>query len=82
MDCRMLNPVKPERSSDGGKNFIQSSGYTFPVFYETEGKAVTQYGLRGFPATVFIDAQGNIVSRNVGAITQEKLNENLKALLG
>lgn len=77
----MLNPVKSERSSDGGKTFIKESGYTFPVFYETEGKAITLYGLRGFPATVFIDADGNVVDKNLGAISQAKLNEMIQSLL-
>ncbi len=77
----MLNPVKSERSSNGGKTFIQESGYTFPVFYETEGKAITSYGLRGFPATIFIDANGNIVDKNLGAISQAKLNEMIQTLL-
>ncbi|MPM08227.1 Thiol-disulfide oxidoreductase ResA [bioreactor metagenome] len=77
----MLNPVKSERSSNGGKTFIQESGYTFPVFYETEGKAITSYGLRGFPATIFIDANGNIVDKNLGAISQAKLNEMVQTLL-
>lgn len=78
----MLNAVKSERSSDGGKNFIQDSSFTFPVFYETAGKATTLYGLRGFPATIFIDANGNIVEKNIGAISQAKLNEMIKTLLG
>jgi len=77
----MLNPEKSERSSGGGKTFIKESGYTFPVFYETEGKAITLYGLRGFPATVFIDANGNVVDKNVGAISQAKLNEMIQSLL-
>ncbi|MEA4932402.1 MAG: TlpA disulfide reductase family protein [Lawsonibacter sp.] len=78
----MLNAVKSERSSDGGKNFIKESGYTFPVFYETAGTATTLYGLRGFPATIFIDASGNIVEKNIGAISQAKLNEMIQSLLG
>lgn len=77
----MLNPVKSERSRDGGKTFIKESGYTFPVFYETEGKAITSYGLRGFPATFFIDASGNVVDKNLGAISQAKLNEMIQSLL-
>lgn len=77
----MLNPVKSERSRDGGKTFIKESGYTFPVFYETEGKAIALYGLRGFPATFFIDASGNVVDKNLGAISQAKLNEMIQPLL-
>ena len=78
----MLNAAKSERTKDGGKTFIAESNYTFPVFYETEGKATTLYGLRGFPATIFIDANGNIIERNIGAISQAKLDERIKTLLG
>lgn len=78
----MLDLVKSERGSEDGKNLIKESGYTFPVFYESEGKAMNLYGLRGFPATVFIDAKGNIVEKNIGAISEEKLSENIKSLLG
>jgi len=78
----MLNNAKAERTSGAGQAFIKDAGYTFPVFYETAGQAVSLYGLRGFPATIFIDADGNIVSRNVGAITQEKLTQNIKSLVG
>jgi thiol-disulfide isomerase/thioredoxin len=78
----MLNVTRSERNSDDGKNFVKDSGYTFPAFYETEGKAMTLYGLRGFPATMFIDANGNIVKKNIGAISEGDLNNNIKALLG
>lgn len=78
----MLNPVKSERSSeDDGRNFIRNAGYTFPVFYETEGKVINQYGLRGFPATIFIDADGKITAKTIGAITQDKLNQSIESLL-
>lgn len=78
----MLNPVKSERSSDGGKNFIKDAAYTFPVFYESAGEAMNLYGLRSFPATVFIDANGNMVEKTIGAISEEKLSDNIKSLLG
>lgn len=77
----MLNPVKSERSSDDGRNYIKNSGYTFPVFYETDGKALSLYGLRGFPATIFIDADGKITAKTIGAITQDKLNQSIGSLI-
>jgi len=78
----MLNVVNSERNSEDGKNFIKSSAYTFPVFYETEGEVMALYGLRGFPATVFIDANGNIIDKNIGAITQKNLNKSIQTLVG
>lgn len=77
----MLNPVKSEKSSEDGRTYIKTSGYTFPVFYDTEGKAMSLYGLRGFPATVFIDAEGKITAKTIGAITQDKLNQGIETLI-
>ena len=77
----MLNAVKSEKSSEDGKNFIKDSAYTFPVFYDTDGKAMTSYGIRGFPATIFIDKDGKIVEKSLGALTKEKLDQNIQALI-
>ncbi|MEA5136248.1 MAG: TlpA disulfide reductase family protein [Candidatus Fimivivens sp.] len=77
----MLNAVKSEKSSEDGRNFIKSSGYTFPVFYDTDGKAATLYSIRGFPATIFIDKDGQIVERSLGELTREKLEENIQKLV-
>lgn len=77
----MLDAVKSEKNSEDGRKFIENSEYTFPVFYETEGKAMTLYGLRGFPATIFIDKEGNIIEKHIGKISKEKLNESLEALI-
>lgn len=78
----MLNDVKAERNSDDGKKYIESSGFTFPVFYDTEGNAMNMYGLRAYPATIFIDANGKIVNKHIGEITEANLVQNIKTLLG
>lgn len=78
----MLNVVESEQNANDGRNFIQGAAYTFPVYYETENKAMGLYGLRGLPTTVFIDADGKIVQKNIGAITEAKLANNIEALLG
>lgn len=78
----MLDIVKSEKAGDDGKTFAKSSGYTFPIYYETAGKATGLYGVRGFPATVFIDANGKIIEKNLGSITEDKLTKNIKSLLG
>lgn len=77
----MLNAVKSEKNSEDGKNFIKNSAYTFPVFYDTDGKAMTSYAIRGFPATIFIDKDGKIVEKSLGALTKEKLNQNIQAII-
>ena len=37
---------------------IADNGYTFPIYYDTSGNAVSTYGIRGVPMTLFIDADG------------------------
>ncbi len=78
----MLNVTGSEQNAGDGRTFIQNAPYTFPVYYETANKAMGLYGLRGLPTTVFIDADGKIVQKTIGAITEAKLENNLKALLG
>ncbi|WMJ84663.1 TlpA family protein disulfide reductase [Oscillospiraceae bacterium LTW-04] len=77
----MLNAVKSEKKEEDGKNYIQNSEFTFPVFYDMDGKAIPLYNIRGFPATMFIDKDGKIVERSLGELTQEKLDENIQKIL-
>ncbi len=77
----MLNATKSEKNSADGENFIKSTGYTFPVFYDPDGNATTLYAIRGFPATIFIDKDGNIAAKNLGKITRAKLDENIQKLI-
>lgn len=77
----MLNVVGSERRSEDGRDFIADEAYTFPVFYETAGKVMGLYGLRGLPATFFINADGTIVQSTIGAITEAKLDSSVQSLL-
>lgn len=77
----MLNAVKSENNGEDGRRFIEDAGYTFPVFYDTDGDATTLYAIRGFPATIFIDKDGKIVERSLGKITRAKLDENIQKLI-
>lgn len=78
----MLDDVSAERNRDDGKKYIESSGYTFPVFYDVDGNAMNMYGLRAYPATIFIDANGKIVDKHIGEITEADLMKNIQMLLG
>ncbi len=49
------------------KRFAQENGYTFPILIDNDGKIASRYGIRGIPATFFIDKQGNVVKKIVGS---------------
>ena len=70
--------------TDGGRetvdtaaNFIENAGYTFPVFYDTDGMAATVYGVYSIPTTYFIDAEGYAIARAPGAIDAQILQQGI-----
>ena len=70
--------------TDGGREtvqtaseFIASQGYTFPVFYDPMGMAAGVYGAYSLPTSYFINAQGHVIARAVGAIDGETLQRGI-----
>ena len=64
-------------SVERAKGFIAENGYTFSVYFDTEGQASRAYGLTSIPRTYFIDAEGNIVARGAGALSEKALEQGL-----
>lgn len=67
---------------DTAKSFIESGGYTFPVYFDTAYEAVSVFGVRGFPMTFFIDENGRAVNAISGAANYSRLEKTIKQLLG
>ena len=57
----------------GAQKFIADSGYTFPVYYDTQYSAAMAYGVSSLPTTYFFDAEGYGVAYAIGAIGKEDL---------
>lgn len=55
------------------KEYIETQGFDFDVFFDTNMEAVTNYRVTGFPATYFIDAEGNLVTYASGMIDYDTL---------
>ena len=62
--------------------YITEQGYTFPVYYDTAMEAAYAYGISAIPATYFVDADGNLVYRQVGMLDAETLQQAIDLLLG
>jgi len=50
--------------------FIDAQGYTFVVLLDSEFAVAEQYGVRGFPTSFFIDADGAIQQTHIGELTE------------
>lgn len=77
----MVNATGGRETLATAMDFVANSGYTFPVFYDSDGMASYIYQVFSLPTTYFIDAQGNLVTYAVGMISQEKLEKNIQMLM-
>lgn len=60
---------------------IKKQGYTFPVYFDMQASAAAAYHINAMPVTIFIDAEGRIVSNRMGMLTEEQLAEEIQSLL-
>lgn len=67
---------------EGVKRFISENGYTFPVYYDTEGSATEAYNVSSIPFTVAVGRNGNIVGTHLGAMSEAALRSYINAILG
>jgi len=61
--------------------FIMDNGYHFTVYFDTDMDAALTYGVYSIPATLFIDADGNIVASHMGAMSESTLRNYIENLL-
>ena len=69
-----------QETVSSAKNFIQATGYTFPVFYDSDTEAARAYSVYSIPTTYFIDSDGYIIAWGSGALSAENLQEGIHYL--
>ena len=57
--------------------FVDSNGYSFPIYFDTQWDAAAAYGVYSYPTTVFIDADGGIAGGRIGAISGDVLRQGI-----
>jgi len=60
--------------------FVKDERADWPNGYDADGSVLRAYGVNGQPQTLFIDAEGTIVSRVAGPLTEQSLTANLRKL--
>ena len=79
----MVNATDGEYETvESAKAFIEANGYGFEVVFDTTGQAQSAYHITGFPTTYFIDEVGNLVVYARGAISYNRLMQNLLLIKG
>ena len=63
------------------KAFLESSGYTFPVYFDTRLEGAARYGVVGIPASFFINAEGRVVAAANTALSADMLDTGIHMIL-
>jgi len=63
------------------ERFAQQSGLTFTILYDRDGSVSDRYRIRGIPTSFFVDRQGVIRARQVGAMSETVLEHQLSHIL-
>lgn len=71
-----------QETLENAKKFAAESGYTFPVYYDTDIDAAMTYGVNSIPSTYFIDAEGHVIARAAGMIDAGTLQYGIEMILG
>ena len=65
----MVNMTDGSRETvEKASSFITESGYTFPVYYDTDYSAAITYSVSSLPTSYFLNADGELVTYARGAI--------------
>ena len=58
-----------------GQEFIDDFGITYAVGPDADGSLIINYDVIGFPTTVFVDRDHNVVRKWTGPLNREKLED-------
>lgn len=64
------------------QQYVESQGFTFPVYFDTTGVAAEKYGIMYIPTTFLIDKNGNLVGQVDGSMSKEDLDECIRIVKG
>ena len=64
-----------------GSEYVAEQGFTFPVYFDDDQNAVMAFGLRAFPTTFFLHADGTIAAYGEGMLDAEALEKGIGMIL-
>lgn len=69
-----------QETLETAKAFVEKSGYSFPVYYDTDIDAAMTYGVNSLPSTYFIDAEGHAIAMAQGMIDADTLQYGIEMI--
>lgn len=74
--------VTDEDDHAASKKAAKAAGATYPLLVDTDQALLSDIGITGLPGTVFVDEDGKIVGRHLGALTEDELTKEIEKRYG
>lgn len=68
-------------TKEKAQQFMTEENLTMPIYFDETSDSMVKYGLTALPTTIFIDAEGRIVQKVYGGLTETSFNQYLKEIL-
>lgn len=68
-------------SAESARRFMEEYRQSYPGLLDPDGRTAIDYGVFGIPETFFIDADGIVRSRQIGALTAEDLERQIAEIM-
>ena len=78
----MFLGINVQDSKEDALRYIDEFDVTFPNLLDSDGTITVDYGVTGLPVTFFVASDRKIISRWVGSISEERLDNKIKELIG
>jgi cytochrome c biogenesis protein CcmG/thiol:disulfide interchange protein DsbE len=73
--------INIQDKDEPARRFLARFNHTFPNAPDRDGRVMVDYGVYGVPETFFIDRQGRVQGKRVGAVTDTILEQEIERLL-
>lgn len=81
VDFAFVDATDGQRETlEGARGWVAQSGYDFPVYYDVDLEAVNAFGVRSFPTTVVVSADGEILTISAGMIDPSRMRAALDSI--
>ena len=74
--AQVIGIAVEEKSPLAVKKFVETHGMTWPILYDAKGSTRGKFGM-GVPVTWFIDAEGKVIYKKIGAFANYTEVESL-----
>lgn len=67
-------------TKENAQKMVAEGGYTFPVYFDTDGEATLAYSIRSMPMTIFVSPTGELKGQKIGAMDEQTLRQTIEAM--